>query len=79
MWMVELQLLPANRLNKSVNEDFNANENSMIGNIYSYCRNNQFDKAVFMCGVAHRKSIIEKINSYRSDEEFDIRWVTYGN
>ena len=41
--------------------DIDAYENSMIRNIYSYWNNNHFSSAIFMCGAAYRKSIIEKI------------------
>lgn len=79
MRMFEHQLLRENQLNIAANEDINAYENSMMRNIYSYCRNNQFDKAVFLCGVAHRDSIIEKIESFNSNEKIDVNWVVYGN
>ncbi|HET8865765.1 MAG TPA: hypothetical protein VFM80_08695 [Gracilimonas sp.] len=75
----EYLLLPDNKLNKAVNEDIDAYENSMMRNIYSYCRNNQFDKAVFLCGVAHRHSIIEKIESFNSKEKIALNWMIYGN
>jgi hypothetical protein len=73
------RLVLDNKLNKTANEDIDAYENSMMRNIYSYCRNNQFDKAVFLCGVAHRHSIIEKIESFNSKEKININWVIYGN
>lgn len=54
-------------------------ENSMIRNIYKYCENNQFISAIFMCGVAHRKSIIEKIDRFNAQEQVNINWVVYEN
>ena len=51
----------------------------MMRNIYSYCRDNQFEKAVFMCGVAHRHSIIEKIGSFNSKENMNLNWGIFGN
>ncbi|MGE4290087.1 MAG: hypothetical protein AB7E36_15485 [Salinivirgaceae bacterium] len=75
----EEHLLHDNKLNTSFNEAIDAYENSMMRNIYSYCRDNQFDKAVFLCGVAHRHSIIKKIESFNSNEKIDINWVIYGN
>lgn len=74
----ENQLLNNNELNEAVNADIDAYENSMIRNIYSYCRINRFKKAVFMCGSAHRQSIIEKIRNFNSKEKVDINWVVYG-
>ena len=79
MRLFEKNLLINNELNKAVNEDINAYENSMMQNIYSYCRNNQFEKAIFMCGVAHRASIIKKIESFKSKEKVDLNWEIYGN
>lgn len=75
----EYHLLSDNKLNDAVKEDIDAYENSMMRNIYSYCRSNQFDNAVFLCGVAHRYSIIEKIESFKSKEKIDLNWVTYGS
>lgn len=79
MRMFEYSLLTDNKLNIASNEDIDAYENSMMRNIYSYCRNNQFNKAVFLCGVAHRHSIIEKIESFNSKDKIDLNWIIYGN
>jgi len=73
----ENHLLSDNELNKTVSEDIEAYENSMFRNIYSYCRNNQFDSAIFMCGVAHRKSIIEKMKKFNSQEKMSLNWVIF--
>jgi ABC-type uncharacterized transport system permease subunit len=72
-------LLVEDNLIKTFNEDIEAYENPMMRNIYSYCRNNQFDKAVFLCGVAHRRSIIEKMESFNRKEKTIINWVIYGD
>lgn len=79
MRKIEYLLLLENKLNDVVNEDIDAYENSMMRNIYSYCRKNQFDKAVFLCGVAHRHSIIKKIESFKSKIKIELNWVIYGN
>ena len=65
-------------LKERFNLELNAYEDSMLDNIYSYCSNNQFDKAVFMCGVAHRKSIIEKIESSKSKYNTNLNWTIFG-
>lgn len=75
----EYHILNDDKLNDSSDEDIDVYENSMMRNIYSYCRNNQFDKAVFMCGVAHRQSIIGKIGSFNRKEKLELRWEIYGN
>jgi len=54
-----------------------AYENPMIRNIYSYCNNNHFNSAIFMCGAAHRKSIIEKIDRAKTEEQVDLTWTVF--
>jgi hypothetical protein len=70
-------LLSHTDLNKAVDEDIEAYENSMLQNIASYCRNNQFNRGIFMCGVAHRKSILEKVSKFNSQEEVNVDWMIY--
>ncbi len=78
----EMRLLGNKILNdiemeQAVNLDINLYEDSMLSNIYSYCKNNSFNTAIFMCGVAHRKSIIEKIKKYNIQEKIDLKWIVY--
>jgi hypothetical protein len=61
MRKLENQILSRIDINTIANHDIDAYENSMIENIYKYCSNNEFETAIFMCGVGHRKSMIEKI------------------
>ena len=77
MRILEDRLLNNSELNAAVNADIDAYENEMLQNIYSYCSSHQFNKAVFMCGSAHRQSIIEKIRIFNSKNEMDINWVVY--
>jgi len=76
--MLEGRLLNDLEISKVANEDIDAYENSMIRNIYSYCKTNKFNTAIFMCGVAHRKSIIDKIEKYKAQEEIDLSWTIFG-
>jgi len=78
MRMLEKRLLNESEISKVANEDIDAYENSMIGNINSYCKTNKFNTAIFMCGVAHRKSIIEKIEKFKAQEEIDLSWIIFG-
>jgi hypothetical protein len=71
------QILNNKEMEQAVNLDINLYENSMIKNIYLYCKNNSFNSAVFMCGVGHRKSIIEKIKKYNIQEKMDFNWIVY--
>lgn len=70
--------LTDDELIQTFNNDIDEYENSMISNIYSYCLNTKFENAVFMCGVAHRKSIIDKIEIYDSKQSLNINWKIYG-
>lgn len=72
-------ILKDKELIQTFNNDLDKYENSMLSNIYSFCMNNKFKNAVFMCGVAHRKSIINKIENFNSKENLDIGWNIYGN
>jgi hypothetical protein len=72
MRILESNLLNDEELNTKAREAINVYEDSMLRNIYSYCRNNQFDRAIFMCGVAHRKSIIEKMEKFNTQEGMSL-------
>ena len=56
------------------NKSIDIYENTMIANIYSYCKENYFNTAIFLCGVAHRKSIIEKIQKIQPTEKTKVNW-----
>ncbi len=77
MRMLESSILEGSDLDQIVRSDIEAYENPMIQNIYSYCKDQQFETAVFMCGVAHRKSIIEKISKFNSQDETTVRWTIF--
>jgi hypothetical protein len=79
MRALENRLLNNDQLDEALSADIDAYENAMMRNIYSYCQNNQLSKAVFMCGSAHRQSIIEKITYFQANESVDINWSLYGN
>ncbi|PKD44235.1 hypothetical protein [Rhodohalobacter barkolensis] len=78
MRMLESRILNESEIDKMANEYIDAYENSMLRNIYSYCKTNKFNKAIFMCGVAHRISIIKKIEEYKAQEEIDLSWTIFG-
>ena len=65
-----------NELYQKADASIDDYENSMIRNIYAYCKENTFKTAIFMCGVAHRKSIIEKIQKYQMQETTKLNWNT---
>lgn len=77
MRLLESRVLNDDNLDKTVKADIDAYENPMIRNIYTYCNNSHFSSAIFMCGAAHRKSIIEKIHEYEKKEESKLNWSFY--
>lgn len=79
MRILENRILNDTDAGKAADECIDTYENSMIRNIYSYCKDNKFNTAIFMCGVAHRKSIIKKIEEMEAQEKTDVRWVIFQN
>lgn len=75
----ELNLLNDVDLNQDVDKYIESYENSMIQNILTYSKENHYVNAVFLCGVAHRSSIINKIKSLNCKEETNLKWIIYGN
>jgi len=75
----EKLILNNNELYQKVDQEIDAYENAMIRNIYAYSKDNSFSTAIFMCGVAHRKSIIDKIERHEIQEGVKLNWTFYGN
>jgi hypothetical protein len=76
---LETMILNSDDLDKEVKADIEAYENSMIRNIYCYSKNNHFSTAIFMCGAAHRKAIIEKMEKSRTEEQLNLTWTVFGS
>ena len=57
----------------------NKRENEMLQNIYNYSKENQYNQAIFFIGAGHRKSIIEKIEKYKTQENIKLNWIFYNN
>jgi hypothetical protein len=53
-------------------------ENTMLENILHYCRENTFDKGVFLVGGAHRQNIIEKAREQTVIASTRIQWDFHG-
>jgi hypothetical protein len=77
MRLLESEVLNNRELDQTVNAGINAYEDPMLRNIYSYCNNSDYSSAIFMCGAAHRKSIIEKIHEYEKKGELKLNWSFY--
>jgi hypothetical protein len=61
---------------KKVND---GRENEMINNIYNYSKENQYSRAVFLIGSAHRNSVMQKITIYETKEKLKLNWGLYNN
>lgn len=73
MRQLENHIIDNENFHQQVNASIDEYENSMLRNIYSFCKEGKFNTAIFMCGAAHIKSIIEKINA----SESKIHWTFY--
>lgn len=71
------QIINNKNMENQVDLEIRLYEESMLKNITSYCKNNSFQTAVFMCGVAHRKSINEKIEKYNQKDNSIFIWEVY--
>lgn len=74
---LEFQIIEDEFFHQKVNDSIHEYENSMLRNIYSFSKVNSFNKAIFMCGSAHRKSIIEKIEYFNIDSDIKLNWSIY--
>lgn len=52
----------------------NKRELLMLKNIYKYCSENKFDKALFICGAEHRKPFNEKIKLIKDQFDVNVNW-----
>ncbi len=58
--------------------DVNEYENAMLKNIYNHSVSSKFKRGLFMCGVAHRKSIIKKIKEFNNSADLKLNWKISG-
>lgn len=65
------------RVHQLFNRQDETRENAMLQNIYNYSKENQYNRAVFLLGCAHRKSIIEKIKECEKLSEIKLNWTIY--
>jgi hypothetical protein len=79
MRKLENHILNNNEICQKSNDNIDIYENSMLCNIYAYSKENLFNKGIFMCGSAHRKSIIEKIERYKTEDNLKLNWTFFAN
>ena len=65
------------KIYKSFYDDMDFRENIMLNNIYAYSKENNYDRAVFLIGAGHRRSIIRKIAEYQLKEKIKLNWTFY--
>jgi hypothetical protein len=74
MRQLEYRILNDTTLDKKVILDIDQYENTMLRNIYLYSKVINYKTAIFMCGVAHRNSIIEKITNTNMQDNMKVNW-----
>ncbi len=76
---LENRIIDNKIMHQKANESIDAYEHSMLRNIYSFCKEKSFNKAIFMCGAGHRKTITQKIIEYETKETLKINWTFYND
>jgi hypothetical protein len=54
-------------------------EHEIIRNIYNYSNKMPYNQALLLLGSGHRKTIIEKIKKYESENHVKLNWALYDN
>lgn len=55
-----------------------AREIAMVASIYEYCRENVFERAVFLVGAAHRAGIVAQVRDLAKVDARLVNWCFYG-
>ena len=76
---LENRIIDKKIMHQKANENFDAYEHSMLRNIYSFSKEKSFNKAIFMCGAGHRKTITQKILEYETKETLKLNWIFYND
>jgi len=64
-----------NRIYKSFVDDLDYRENFILNTIYAYSKEKDYDRAVFLIGAGHRRSIIRKVEEYQLNEKMKLNWT----
>ena len=54
-------------------------ENQILGNIYTYSKENQFKNGLMFIGSGHRRTILQLIKKFDNIEEVKLIWKIYPN
>ena len=79
MQELENRIIDNTIMHQKADESIDAYEHSMLRNIYTFCQNNSFKTAIFMCGAGHRKTITQKIKEYELKENIKLNWTFYND
>lgn len=66
-------------IDKSMKEVNEKREHEMLQNIYAYSKENGYNKAILTIGAGHRRSIIQKIEEYKKNENLKLNWTFYND
>jgi len=76
---LENRIIDNKIMHQKANENIDTYEHSMLRNIYSFSKEKSFNKAIFMCGAGHRKTITQKILEYETKETLKLNWIFYND
>ena len=65
------------RIRKLFYEVQDTRETKWLENVYEYSKKYSYEKAIFFCGAAHRKSIMQKILELEAKESYKLNWTFY--
>jgi len=74
---LENRIIDNTIMHQKADESMDAYEHSMLRNVYTFCQDNSFKSAIFMCGAGHRKTITQKIKEYELKENIKLNWTFY--
>jgi hypothetical protein len=74
-WLSESNDQELSNIRKSWLEVHDKREDHMLQKIYEYSENHNYERAVFLCGAAHRGALIEKIERMQVSAKVKLEWV----
>ncbi|RZL32328.1 MAG: hypothetical protein EOP00_34060 [Pedobacter sp.] len=66
------------RIYKSFYEEQDVREHAIIKNIYNYSKQKPYNQGLLLIGSGHRKTILEKIQTYKTQYDLKLNWTPYG-
>jgi hypothetical protein len=81
--IIERSLLPSlmksqlYQAHESFYEELDSREHEIVKNIYNYSKQKQYNQGLLLIGSGHRKTIFEKIEIYKTQEDIKLNWLLY--